>query len=96
MHPAIFSLTYGKAIHGKLREILCSDKTKTYFFTVNTGEIVEELEKVADNLMFSRMEKSMKLYLRIERMKWTPFRRSEVEVSISKEILEEIRNEAEK
>ncbi len=46
-----FSPTYGRAIHGKIKEILSEDKTKTYFLTVNTDvfrDMVEELERSAD------------------------------------------------
>jgi hypothetical protein len=94
-----FSPTYGKAIHEKIKETLAGDKTKTYFFAVNTDvfkDMVEELEKAADNLMFSRSEKPMRLFLRIERVKGVPFSREEVEVPLSREILEEIRREAER
>jgi KaiC/GvpD/RAD55 family RecA-like ATPase len=94
-----FSPTYGRAIHEKIKGALSIDKTKTYFLTVNTDvfrDMVEELEKVADNLMFSRMEKPMRLFLRVERVKGAPFERKEIEVPLSKEILEEIRKEAER
>jgi len=94
-----FSPTYGKAIHEKIKGALSVDKTKTYFFTVNTDvfrEMVGELERVSDNLMFSRMEKPMRLFLRVERVKGAPFEKKEIEVPLSKEILEEIRKEAER
>ena len=94
-----FSPTYGRAIHEKIKGALGVDKTKTYFLTVNTdvfGDMVRELEGVADNLMFSRMEKPMRLFLRIERIKGAPFKRKEIEVPLSREILEEIRKEAER
>ncbi len=94
-----FSPTYGKAIHKKIKGALLADKTKTYFLTVNTDvfrDMVEELERSADNLMFSRMEKPMKLFLRVERVKGAPFERKEIEVPLSREILEEIRKEAER
>lgn len=94
-----FSSTYGRAIHEKIKGVLSVDKTKTYFFTVNIDvfkEMVEELERVSDNLMFSRMEKPMRLFLRVERVKGAPFEKKEIEVPLSKEILEEIRKEAER
>jgi KaiC/GvpD/RAD55 family RecA-like ATPase len=94
-----FSPTYGKEVHKKIKEILREDKSKTYFFTVNSDafkNLVEELESEADNLMFSRMEKPMKLYLKIARMKGVPFIKEEVRVPLSKEILEEIKREAER
>ena len=94
-----FSPTYGRAIHEKIKGILTADKTKTYFLTVNTDVfrgMVEELERVSDNLMFSRMEKPMRLFLRVERVKGAPFEGKEIEVPLSREILEEIRKEAER
>ncbi|NJF24626.1 ATPase domain-containing protein [Thermococcus sp. Bubb.Bath] len=94
-----FSPTYGRAIHEKIKGTLAVDKKKTYFFAVNTDvfkDMVEELEKAADNLMFSRSEKPMRLFLRIERIKGAPFSKEEVEVPLSREILEEIRREAER
>ncbi len=94
-----FSPTYGKAIHEKIKGALSVDKTKTYFLTVNTDvfrDMVEELERSTDNLMFSRMEKPMRLFLRVERIKGAPFERKEIEVPLSREILEEIRKEAER
>ncbi len=94
-----FSPTYGKKIHKRIEETLKEDKSKTYFFTVNSDafkNLVEELENVADNLMFSRMEKPMTLYLKIARMKDVSFIGEETKVPLSKEILEEIRKEAER
>ncbi len=94
-----FSPTYRKAIHEKIKGLLRADKTRTYFFTVNTDvfrDMIEELERASDNLMFSRMEKPMKLFLRIERVKGALFNKTEVEVPLSKELLEEIRKEAER
>ncbi len=94
-----FSPTYGRAIHEKIKGALSVDKTKTYFLTVNTDVfrgMVEELERSVDSLMFSRMEKPMRLFLRVERVKGAPFEKKEVEVPLSREILEEIRREAER
>ncbi|WP_297417484.1 ATPase domain-containing protein [Thermococcus sp.] len=94
-----FSPTYGRAIHEKIKGALSVDKTKTYFLIVNTDVfrgMVEELEKSADSLMFSRMERPMRLFLRVERVKGAPFERKETEVPLSKGILEEIRKEAER
>jgi KaiC/GvpD/RAD55 family RecA-like ATPase len=93
-----FSPTYRKVIHLKIKEALEKDKNKTYFLTVNSDafkDMVEELEASADNLMFSRM-KAMKLYLRIARMKGVAFKKEEIEVPLSSEILMSIKKEAEK
>jgi len=94
-----FSKTYGKNICTKIKETLKDDKERTYFFTVNSDafrDMVEELEKNVDNLMFSRMGEGMKLYLKITRMRRVPFIEKEVEVPLSKDILESIKREAEK
>jgi len=94
-----FSKTYGNAIYEKLKDIIKNDKTTTYFFTINSDAFKEKavgLENVADNLMFSRMEKPMKLFLRIERMKDVKFIGDEVEVPLTPEILQSIKEEAEK
>jgi len=94
-----FSKTYGDAVYEKLRSIIKSDKSTTYFFTINSDAFREKahgLEAVADNLAFSRMEKPMRLFLRIERMKGVKFSSKEVEVPLSEEILKSIKEEAEK
>jgi len=94
-----FSRTYGKKIYAKIEETLKEDKDRTYFFTVNSDafrDMVEELEKNVDNLMFSRMGEGMKLYLKVTRMKDAPFMEKEVEVPLSRDVLESIKREAEK
>jgi len=58
-------------------------------------EEIEHLEKAADNLMFTRMEKPMKLFFYIEKMVEVAFSKDEVMVPISKEILNEIKDVAE-
>ncbi|MCD6573572.1 MAG: hypothetical protein J7K95_05720 [Thermoplasmata archaeon] len=94
-----FSKTYSNAIYEKLKDIIKNDKSTTYFFTINSDAFKEKavgLEKAADNLMFSRMEKPMKLFLRIERMKEVGFFKKKVEVPLSPDILKSIKEEAEK
>lgn len=94
-----FSKTYGDKIYEKLREIIKNDKNTTYFFTINSDAFRDKalgLEEVADNLMFSRMEKPMKLFLRIERMKGVKFLNKEVKIPLGKNILKSIKMEAEK
>ena len=94
-----FSGKYKMRIYAKIKETLEKDKEKTYFFTVNSDafkSMIEELEDSADNLMFSRMEVPMKLYLRISRMKEVSFKTEEVKLPLSKEILESIKKEAER
>ncbi|MCD6299216.1 MAG: hypothetical protein J7L93_01240 [Thermoplasmata archaeon] len=94
-----FSKTYGKEIYAKIKGILREDKDRTYFFTVNSDafrDMVEDIEKNVDNLMFSRRGEGMKLYLKITKMKDTSFIEKEIEVPLSRDILEGIKIEAEK
>lgn len=94
----LFSKTYGDAILNKLKNALQNDKSRTYAFAVSTSALankIKTLEEVADNLMFTRMEKSMKLFLKIERMKGVEFSKDEKEVPISAELLKEINEIAE-
>lgn len=67
----LFSPTYKKLNSDKFEKSLSEDKKRTYLFSVSTGAFREDIkkwEKVADNLMFARMEKPMKLYLRIAKI----------------------------
>jgi len=94
-----FSPTYRDDIHAKIKETLKDDKSKTYFFSVNTNvfkDLVKGLEDPSDNLMYSRTDKPMILYLRIVRMKGVAFVEEEVKVPLSREVLEEVKREAEK
>ncbi|MBN1926609.1 MAG: hypothetical protein JW798_12315, partial [Prolixibacteraceae bacterium] len=89
---------YKDSILNKLKEALQHDKSRTYAFAVSTSAMADEikiLEDIADNLMFTRMEKHMKLFLRIERMKNVEFLKKEKEVPISEEMLKEINEIAE-
>lgn len=89
----LFSKTYKKNMQNKLKEILEKDKSKTYSFAVSTTALANEiktLENVADNLMFTRMEKPMRLFLKITRMKGVEFSNKEREVPIPEEMLKEI------
>jgi|LSQX01.2.fsa_nt_gb KaiC/GvpD/RAD55 family RecA-like ATPase len=94
----LFSKTYKKSILEKLKNILQNDKSRMYAFAVSTSAMANEiktLEEVADNLMLTRMEKPMKLFLKIERMKSVEFSTGEKEVPISAELLKEINEIAE-
>jgi len=91
----LFSQTYKKAILNRLRDLIKEDKTKTYLFTVSTSAYKEEistLESVADNLMFTRVEQPMKLFLKITKMKDVNFSKKEIEVPLEKEDLLTIKN----
>ncbi len=94
-----FSNKYKVQIYKKLKELIEKDKSKTFMFTLNNDvfkDLIEGLERLSDNLMFSRMEEPMKLYLRIERMIGVKFKSEEVEVPLTKQILESIKREAER
>ena len=89
----LFSKTYKDSILNKLKDVLQHDKSRTYAFAVSTSAFANEikvLENVADNLMFTRMEKPMKLILKIDRMKGVKFSKNEKEVPISGKMLKEI------
>jgi len=91
----LFSKTYKKTILNRLRELIKGDKTKTYLFTVSTSAYKEEistLESVADNLMFTRAEQPMKLFLKVTRVKNTNFSKKEIEVPLKREDLLTIKN----
>lgn len=94
----LFSDKYKESILNKLKEVLQYDKGRTYAFAVSTSALADEiriLENVADNLMFTRMEKPMKLFLQIERMKDVGFNNKETRVPIPEKMLEEINKIAE-
>jgi len=94
----LFSPTYKDDAIMNIKDILENDKSKTYIFSVSTSAFAKEIrmwEEVADNLMFTRMEKKMKLYFKIARMKQLKFSRKEVNVPISQEAFKDIKNIAE-
>jgi len=73
-------------------------KRQTYIFSVSTSAFADEIkiwEEAADNLMFTRIEKPMRLFFRVSKMKGVRFSKEELEVPVSKETLEEIREVAE-
>lgn len=90
----LFSPTYKNKILIKLKNIIEKDKSKTYIFSVSTSAFKKEIEiweKVADNLMFTRVEKPMRLFFKISRMKGVEFSKEEIEIPISREILDGIK-----
>jgi len=91
----LFSPTYKNEVIKNLENIIKNDKSKTYIFSVSTSAFADEIklwEKEADNLMFTRMEKPMRLFFRISKMKEVNFSREEVSVPISREALMEIKD----
>lgn len=90
----LFSPTYKNRMLNKIKEILETDKTKSYIFSVSNNVLGNDIaiwEKAADNLMFTRMEKPMRLFLKVSRLKNAPFSQEEVEVPISQEMFKEIK-----
>lgn len=94
----LFSKTYKNSILNKLKNSLLYDKSRTYSFAVSSTVMQDEikiLEDSADNLMFTRMERPMRLFLKIERMKGVRFSRKEKVVPISEKMFREISQIAE-
>ncbi|MBN2213577.1 MAG: hypothetical protein JW723_04980 [Bacteroidales bacterium] len=94
----LFSKTYKSMMLNKLKEVIQKDKSKTYVFAVSISALADEikvLEDVADNLMFTRVEKPMRLFFKIVRMKGVEFSAEEKEVPIPQEMLIEINKIAE-
>jgi len=94
----LFSPTYKEAILKNIHRIIKNDKSRTYIFSVSTSAFVNEItkwEEAADNLMYTRMEKPMKLLLRIEKMKGVNYTKDEISVPIPKEVMLEIKATAE-
>lgn len=94
----LFSPTYKNDVIRNLEDIIKNDKSRTYIFSVSTSAFADEIklwEKVADNLMFTRMEKPMRLFFKISKMKEVGFSKEEVNVPISQEAFMEIKDIAE-
>ncbi len=94
-----FSPTWGDKIFEKLKELITDTDAFTSVFSLSTNafqEKVIELEKVADNLFYTRNEKPMKLFFRIERAKDVPFDSTEVEVPFSSDMLQGLKAETDK
>lgn len=94
----LFSKRYKNAILEKLKDRIANDKSRSYLMAASTTAFASEigqLEDKADNLMFTRMEPPMRLFLRITRMKDVSFSDKETEVPIPEEMLVEISRTAE-
>lgn len=94
----LFSPTYGEKVLQKMQQLTGEDKNRTYLFTVSTSALADKikvLEEAADNLMFTRNKKPMKLLLQITRIKDKPFAAREVEVPLSQQDLNTIKELAE-
>jgi hypothetical protein len=90
----LFSQKYKKDVIKNLENIIKNDKSRTYIFSVSTSAFADEIkvwEEASDNLMFTRMEKPMKLFFKISKMKGVRFSKEEVNVPISQEEFIEIK-----
>jgi len=94
----LFSPTYREHNLDKFEKLLNEDKKRTYLFSASTEAFREDIkrwEKAADNLMFARMEKPMKLYLKVAKIENKEVSAEEIQVPMEREILEEIKEIAE-
>jgi archaellum biogenesis ATPase FlaH len=94
----LFSPTYKEGTIKNIEEILKNDKSKTYIFSVSTSAFADKIkiwEDAVDNLMFTRMEESMNLFLKILKMRGVSFSDEEVRVPISREMFDDIKDVAE-
>jgi len=90
----LFSPTYKQGMLNYITEVIKSDKSKSYIFSVSTSAFAHEIkqwEEAADNLMFTRMEDNMSLFFSVCRMKEVPFSTEEVKVPISEKQLDKIK-----
>ena len=95
----LFSPTYGDEVHESMLKTIRADKRRTYIFSVSTSakkEKIAQLEQAADNLIMSYSQKNpFRLYMRIVRLKDTPFITDEVLVPIPSGALGEVKEVAE-
>ncbi|NCD41538.1 MAG: hypothetical protein EOL88_05535 [Bacteroidia bacterium] len=94
----LFSPTYGELIFNKIKDTLKRNTHLTYVFSVSTSakkDEIAQLEKMADNLMVSRSEKEpFCLYMRIERLKAGQFEHNEIQIPVSADTLNHIKEMA--
>ncbi len=94
----LFSPTYKESTIKNIEEILKNDKNKTYIFSVSTSAFADKIkiwEDAVDNLMFTRMEESMNLFLKVLKMRGVGFSEEEVWVPIAREMFDDIKEVAE-
>jgi KaiC/GvpD/RAD55 family RecA-like ATPase len=94
----LFSPTYGDAIFKKIKETITTNTQLTYIISVSTSakkEEIAQLERLADNLIVSRSEKDpFRLYMTIERLKTGQFNRNEIQIPVSADTLNQIKEMA--
>lgn len=92
-----FSPTWGEKIFEKWKVILSRPGRFTSVFSVSTSafrEKIRQLEELADNLMYSRIEKPMTLLFRVARIKGAQFVPEEVKVPLTEETLLNLKAES--
>ena len=91
-----FSKTYKNEVLNKIKIILENQHNCVFSVSNNVfQEDIKQLENAADNLIFARTERPMRLHIRIERMKDVIFDKREIEVPLSEQELRNLRSEAE-
>jgi KaiC/GvpD/RAD55 family RecA-like ATPase len=94
----LFSPTYGELIFNKIIETIKGNTYLTYIISVSTSakkEEIAQLEKMADNLIVSRSDKEpFKLYMSIERLKAGHFNHNEIQIPVSSDTLNHIKEMA--
>ncbi|MGB9781115.1 ATPase domain-containing protein [Caldanaerobacter sp.] len=94
-----FSKTYGEKMYEKLISLVRGeDKSYFYVLTLNSDaykDWARALEEAAYNLLLSGMNEEMKLTLKVVKMHNVGFQEEEVIVPLTKEIVMEIKKEAE-
>jgi len=91
-----FSPTWGETIFEKWKAIFSHREQLTLVFSVSTSAFrrkIEQLEELADNLMYSRMEKPMSLRFRIARIQGAQFETEEVGVPLTEKTLADLKAE---
>lgn len=92
-----FSPTWGEKIFEKWKVILSRPGRLTSVFSVSTSafrEKIRQLEELADNLMYSRIEKPMMLLFRVAKSKGVQFVPEEVKVLLTEETLLNLKAES--
>lgn len=93
----LFSPTYKTPILDKIEEFLGSSKERTCLFASSTSAFREEVrrwEDAADNLLFTRMEENMGIFLSVERLENEEVESKEIRFPVEKENLEKIKKVA--
>ncbi len=92
-----FSPTWGEKIFERWKVILFQPGRFTSVFSVSTSafrEKIRQLEELADNLMYSRIDKPMTFLFRVARIKGGQFVPEEVKVPLTEETLLNLKAES--